>query len=69
MADSGDHRLAAGSGSAGNTLRIKDPQILLTAAAAGHKDQIGPRVAVKQPDPLGDASFGLNALYADGGEQ
>ena len=69
MADSGDHRLAAGSGSAGNTLRIKDPQILLAAAAAGHKDQIGPRVAVKQPDPLGDASFGLNALYADRGEQ
>ena len=69
MADSRDDRLAAGSGGTGNTLGIKDPQILLAAAAAGHKDQIGPRVAVKPPDPLGDASFGLNALYADRGEQ
>ena len=63
MADSGDHRLAAGSGGTGNTLGLKDPQILLAAAAAGHKDQIGPRVAVKPPDPFGDASLGLNALY------
>ena len=69
MADSRDDRLAAGSGGTGNTLGIKDPQILLAAAAAGHKDQIGPRVAVKPPDPLGDASLGLNALYADRGEQ
>ena len=69
MADSRDDRLAAGSGGTGNTLGVKDPQILLAAAAAGHKDQIGPRVAVKPPDPLGDASFGLNALYADRGEQ
>ena len=66
MADSRDDRLAAGSGGTGNTLRIKDPQILLAAAAAGHKDQIGSRVAVKPPDPLGDASFGLNACTLTG---
>ena len=64
-----NQRFAAGCGGAGDALAVKDPQILLAAAAACDQDQIRAWVVVQRADARHNAALGLQPLHIDGCQQ